>query len=151
MQLHTLSSNQRAVRHRVGRGGKRGSYSGRGIKGQHSRSGRRIRPAFRDLLIRIPKRKGFGNKADTNVVLAINLSDLGKLRVKAAQGKALVSPGVLREMDIIPRRFRGVVKVLAGGAIDFPVRVVGLSVSAVAKTKIEKAGGEIASPKEAKS
>ncbi len=151
MQLHTLSSNQKQVRHRVGRGGKRGSYSGRGIKGQHSRAGRRIRPAFRDLLMRIPKKKGFSNKPDTNQVLAINLSDLRKLKVKAARGKAQVSPRILREMNIVPRRFRGEIKLLSGGELDFPIRVTGLGISAKTKAKIEKAGGEIASPQETKS
>ncbi|MEK7341913.1 MAG: uL15 family ribosomal protein, partial [Candidatus Binatota bacterium] len=34
-------------RKRVGRGGKRGTYSGRGSKGQKSRAGARIRPGFR--------------------------------------------------------------------------------------------------------
>ena len=35
---------------RIGRGGKRGTYSGRGIKGQKARAGHRIRPEIRDIL-----------------------------------------------------------------------------------------------------
>ena len=42
---------------RVGRGGKRGTYSGRGIKGQKSRSGRKLRPEWRDALKSIPKKR----------------------------------------------------------------------------------------------
>ncbi len=48
---------------RVGRGGKRGTYSGRGIKGQKSRAGRKMRPAIRDLIQRTPKLRGVGDKA----------------------------------------------------------------------------------------
>ncbi|MBI2013770.1 MAG: uL15 family ribosomal protein [Candidatus Colwellbacteria bacterium] len=48
---------------RIARGGKRGTTSGRGQKGQKSRSGRRIRPASRDYTQRLPKLRGFGNKA----------------------------------------------------------------------------------------
>lgn len=61
MQIHTLPSQRNKSKpRRVGRGGKRGSYSGRGIKGQKARSGRRIRPEVRDLIKKIPKRRGYG-------------------------------------------------------------------------------------------
>jgi len=48
---------------RVARGGKRGTTAGRGQKGQKSRAGRRIRPAERDLVNRLPKLRGYKNKA----------------------------------------------------------------------------------------
>ena len=63
MQLHTLQPlNSLKGKKRVGRGGKRGTYSGRGQKGQRSRAGRKIRPAMRDLIQRLPKLRGAGNK-----------------------------------------------------------------------------------------
>jgi large subunit ribosomal protein L15 len=47
MQIHTLSSNlSQKSRKRIGRGGKRGTYSGKGQKGQKSRSGAKISPLF---------------------------------------------------------------------------------------------------------
>jgi large subunit ribosomal protein L15 len=47
MQIHTLSSNlSQKSRKRIGRGGKRGTYSGKGQKGQKSRSGANISPLF---------------------------------------------------------------------------------------------------------
>lgn len=47
MQIHTLSSNlSKKSRKRIGRGGKRGTYSGKGQKGQKSRSGAKISPLF---------------------------------------------------------------------------------------------------------
>ena len=47
MHIHTLSSNlPKKSRKRIGRGGKRGTYSGKGQKGQKSRSGAKISPLF---------------------------------------------------------------------------------------------------------
>jgi len=64
MQLHELQpTNKKKTKKRVGRGGKRGTYSGRGIKGQKSRAGRKIRPAIRDLMQRTPKLRGAKNQA----------------------------------------------------------------------------------------
>ena len=65
MLLHQLQPNNpnKNKKPRVGRGGKRGTYSGRGMKGQKSRSGHRIRPAERDYIQRLPKRRGFKNKS----------------------------------------------------------------------------------------
>jgi len=66
MQLHQLQANHPNYgKKRVGRGGKRGTASGRGTKGQHSRAGRRIRPAERDFIQRLPKLRGVRNVANT--------------------------------------------------------------------------------------
>jgi len=47
MQLHQLKpKNKLKKAKRIGRGGKRGTYSGKGIKGQRSRAGAKIRPEF---------------------------------------------------------------------------------------------------------
>ncbi len=64
MQLHTLQPIYKLkAKKRVGRGGSRGTYSGRGQKGQKARSGHKIRPAERDLIQRLPKLRGIGNRA----------------------------------------------------------------------------------------
>ncbi|OIO49751.1 MAG: hypothetical protein AUJ39_00315 [Parcubacteria group bacterium CG1_02_42_13] len=63
MQLHELAPiHINKGKKRIGRGGKRGTYSGRGTKGQKARAGHRIRPAERDLIQRLPKLRGFNNK-----------------------------------------------------------------------------------------
>ena len=63
MQLHEIQPNQKnESRKRIGRGGKRGTYSGKGIKGQKSRAGKKIRPAIRDLIQRTPKLRGSSDK-----------------------------------------------------------------------------------------
>src|SRR3989338_2034747 len=69
MQLHQLKPTHKAIKSkRVGRGGKRGTFSGRGSKGQKSRAGTRIRPGFRggnEPLWKIfPKQRGASKKID---------------------------------------------------------------------------------------
>lgn len=59
MQLHEISPTHRnTAKRRVGRGGKKGTYSGRGIKGQKARAGHKIRPALRDFVLKLPKLRG---------------------------------------------------------------------------------------------
>jgi len=69
MQLHQLKPTVKQKRaKRVGRGGKRGTYSGRGQKGQKSRAGARIRPGFRGgdnpIWKLFPKQRGSAKKVD---------------------------------------------------------------------------------------
>ncbi len=138
MQLHTLIPNHsNRTKKRIARGGKRGTYSGRGIKGQKSRSGHRIRPADRDLIIRLPKLRGFKNKSLALKPLVVNVGDLAALGLTEITRETLVEKGVLR-------RRRDSVKILGGGELSTPVRVKGISVSKSAKMKIEKAGGSVA-------
>lgn len=94
MQLYQLKPDHaRKTDKRVGRGGKRGTYSGKGTKGQHSRAGHRIRPAERDFIQRLPKLRGVGNMA-TNVNTARALVKrrkehraIGKAKKSSINGK----------------------------------------------------------------
>src|SRR5580698_349333 len=52
---------------RVGRGGKRGKTSGRGTKGQSARAGNKKRPEFRDIIKKLPKRRGYGKNRGRTV------------------------------------------------------------------------------------
>ena len=82
MQAHQLLKLNKKYPKRVGRGGKRGTYSGRGIKGQKARSGRRIRPQIRDIIKKIHKRRGHGKHRSRSVnpshtkPAIVNLGDL---------------------------------------------------------------------------
>jgi len=59
MQFHNIfSDHSYKSKKRVGRGGKKGTYSGRGMKGQKARAGHRIRPAIRDFMMKVPKLRG---------------------------------------------------------------------------------------------
>lgn len=73
MQLHQIKPiHKPKKKKRVGRGGKRGTYSGKGMKGQKSRAGAKIRPAWRDLLKQIPKQRGYKFKSIKDKPLIIN-------------------------------------------------------------------------------
>jgi len=62
MNLHQIApEHKKNPKKRIGRGGKRGTYSGKGVKGQKSRAGKRIRPGTRDLIQQIPKLRGSRN------------------------------------------------------------------------------------------
>jgi large subunit ribosomal protein L15 len=80
MQIHELKVNKRKSRKRIGRGGKRGAYSGRGMKGQKSRSGAKKNPLFEggrsSLIDRLKKTRGF--KSAHPKKININLNDLEK-------------------------------------------------------------------------
>lgn len=145
MKLHELSQFKRQSKRRIGRGGKRGSYSGRGVKGQRSRAGRRIRPAFRDLISRIPKRRGFRNKPVSARPHTVPLSFLAK-KLSAASGKqgpVTVDIAFLKHAGLVSRAYRGPVKILGNTPVPAPITIKGLLVSKGAKMKIEEAGGSV--------
>lgn len=152
MQTHQLSKPKHLKNsRRVGRGGKRGTYSGRGMKGQKSRSGHRIRPAIRDYILKIPKLKGmtrksnvskFGSSQKSNVpVVAIKLSTLES----AFLDNSSVTPKALIEKNIA-KRHKGKmpkVKILSNGELTKKLTIKGIECSKVAIEKIEKAGGSV--------
>ena len=119
MLLHELSSSRIPARPRVGRGGKRGTTSGRGQKGQRAHAGRRIHPAVRDFIQRLPKLRGYKNKPIGTKRPIINVGDLDALKK-------------------IPRG----IKVLGNGTVKKAIIVYGTA-SALARSKIEKAGGTV--------
>ena len=147
MKLHELKASNNKKPKRIGRSGKRGSYSGRGVKGQKSRSGRRLRPAERDLILRLPKRRGFANAPKAEKPVIFNLGDLAEaLKSFASSGKGVLelNAELLKAAGLLKKGFQGEVKLLGEGEIAFPVKVAkGFKISGSAKTKIEKAGGNV--------
>ena len=138
MQSHELQPRYKAKgKKRIGRGGKRGTYSGRGQKGQRSRSGHRIRPAERDLLQRIPKLRGIKNKPKSSKTVVLNMSDVERF----AEG-GILNKKILWEKGIIGRKEK-LIKLLSIGEIKKSVTVEGITASKKAQQKIEKAGGKI--------
>lgn len=145
MKLHELKTLRTRKVQRIGRSGKRGSYSGRGVKGQRSRSGHRIRPAERDLILKLPKLRGFRNKPKAEIPAVFNIGVLAaKFGGKEAKGMIVIDRALLQSSKLIKKDYKGIVKVLGSGEITFPVTVQGFRVSASAKAKIEKAGGSVA-------
>ncbi len=143
LSLHTIKpkDGSRKTKKRVGRGlASKGRYSGRGSKGQRSRSGGKSGlklKGIRTIMLSIPKKRGFNsNKPKAQVVnvgsLAKNFKDGSKVTPKQLLSKGLISETKTK------------VKILGTGSIDIKLSVTGCLVSESAKTKIEKAGGEIA-------
>ena len=138
MQLHELKSQfKKKSKKRVGRGGKRGTTSGKGQKGQKSRAGHRIKPAEREMIQRLPKLRGIKNKPLKERAVAVNLGDLEK---KIAAGlvnrEALMKAGLIRKSD-------KEVKILGNGELKKSLQFQGLKISKSAKQKTEAAGGKV--------
>ena len=141
MQVHELQPiHKQRKRRRIGRGGKKGTYSGRGGKGQTARTGYRVAPRVRELLKKYPKLRGYKRNAKTNVI-TVNLATLEKHFV---QGET-VNPAVLAQKKIAgTMKGRGAaIKILGDGEITKALIIENCTVSKSAKQKIEKAGGTV--------
>ena len=144
MQQNTIKSNQpRKNRKRVGRGDGRGngSYSGRGMKGQKSRSGGGVRPGFEGgqlpMIKRLPSLRGFTNvfKKQFNAV------NLDRILEKFPEGgdietKDLVGARVIRDNG-------RPTKILGRGEVAVTLRITANKFTKSAKEKIEAAGGTV--------
>ena len=125
---------------RVGRGNSsgHGTYSGRGIKGQQSRSGRDLRIGFEGgqipLIRALSRKKGFTNRFRVEYE-PINVAALAGL----AAGTT-VTLDSLRAAGIV-KSARMPVKILGEGEISVALIVEVERFSAAARTKIEQAGG----------
>ena len=142
MELYQLKPRHKLKRRkRVGRGGKRGTYAGRGVKGQRARAGRRLKPVIRELIKRYPKLRGYKFKKQAFKPAIINIETLEK---KFKSGE-IVDPKILLEKKLI-RRIKGKVpkvKILAKGKLTKKLIIEGCQVSKSAREIIEKAGGQI--------
>ena len=142
MQLHQLKPiHKPKKKKRVGRGGKRGWYSGRGIKGQGARSGYKKQPFIRELIKRYHKLRGYRQNPRFKAETAINVS---VLEANFNNGET-VAPGILLSKKIISK-IKGKmpkVKILGNGKLNKKLTVKNCFVSKGARTKIEEAGGEV--------
>lgn len=142
MQLHMIQpKTKRKSRKRVGRGGARGRYSGRGIKGQKARAGRKIRPEMRDIIKKIHKKRGyrFSSIQEKPVTVNVGIFDSAAFATgTTVSPRALIEQNIIRRRGKIPR-----VKVLGDGTISKKLIFNGFSFSESARKKIEDAGGVI--------
>ena len=145
MNLHSLKPN-RGAKHRIkrlgcGESSGLGKTSGRGHKGQKSRSGGGVRPGFEGgqmpLHRRLPKR-GFNNTRFQDKIAVVNVSSLNE----RFEDGATVNMETLKAARLIKGTYDAV-KVLGNGDLEKKLTVEGCKVSASAKEKIEKAGGSI--------
>ena len=136
---------------RVGRGigSGKGKTSGRGVKGQKSRSGVAIKsfeggqmPLYR----RLPKR-GFKKIGKKNIAI-LNLSDLTHLlKNKKIKIQDEISIKNLSEKKLIRKKYNKL-KILGKGDIKEKLKITTDFISKSARAKIEKAGGSINVPKQ---
>lgn len=126
---------------RVGRGVTRGKTSGRGHKGQKARAGRNIRPQSRDMIKRIPKKRGYQFNPVSTKPIAVNVATLDTMFSDGEQvtPEALIEKGVIQKKSNEPFA----VKILGTGTIATKLRVSGCRVSDAAREKIENAGGTV--------
>ena len=145
MMEHEISSPKgaRRARKRVGRGDSAGggSYAGRGMKGQKSRSGPGLRPGFEGgqmpLIKGLPMKRGFNNRYKTYYALV----DLDTLQERF-EANTQVTPELLHQLGIV-RRTRLPVKVVGDGELQQPLTVAAHKFTASARAKIEAAGGTV--------
>ncbi len=146
MKLNTLSSRWSKNKKRLGRGigSTKGKTSGRGHKGQKSRSGVAIKsfeggqmPLYR----RLPKR-GFKSIKSKDIAL-INLSKIqDTINKKKILLNTIINLQYLQKLNLINKKYRKL-KLLGSGDIKNKFDVEVNFISKSAKEKIEKSGGKV--------
>ena len=142
MRLNTLQPKigSRFTKKRKGKGhaSGQGKTSGRGHKGQKSRSGGFHKTGFEGgqmpLQRRLPKR-GFASRKLQNTH-EVRLSDLSKVE------EAVIDLDALKNANIVPRSAE-TIKVIATGEINKALTIQGLHITLKAKDAIENAGGKV--------
>lgn len=116
MQIHQLTIGKRKGRKRIGRGGKRGTTSGRGSKGQKARSGASVDPLFEGgrstFVERLKKVRGFKSVHGKKHTVT-----LSQLEAACADGEKITVASLI-EKRVVPKTavHRGV-KVVATGTL----------------------------------
>lgn len=127
---------------RVGRGNGsgQGTYAGRGLKGQKSRSGKPVYRGFEGGQMPLHRKfktlRGFNNK------WRVPFQPVNVAALERFDAGAEVSPETLRAAGII-KDLSEPVKVLGNGDLTRKLSVTAHAFSAAAREKIEKAGGSV--------
>lgn len=142
MQLNTLqpAEGSKHAKKRRGRGigSTLGKTSGRGVKGQHARSGGFHKRGFEGgqmpLQMRLPK---FGFHSHKKIETAqVRLSELALVKADVIDVLALKAAGIIHAEALHA-------KVFQSGKLEKPVKLQGIRVTAGAKAVIEKLGGSV--------
>src|SRR6266498_1177844 len=158
LNLHSLKPAQsQKARKRIGRGldSGKGRYSGRGIKGQKSRSGsHKMRVGFEGgqmpIYMRLGKQRGSTSKDAMPIgpfrtsTAPINVGSLDRF-----DDGAEVTPESLVEKGLL-KNTKTDVKLLGGGDVKKRLTVRVHAISASAREKVEKVGGTVSLLKEPK-
>ena len=145
MKLHELqpAAGSKKTRTRVGRGlgSGWGKTSGRGQKGQNSRSGGGVRSGFEGgqmpLYRRLPKR-GFNNSVFAKQYAEVNVEQLNRF-----EDGAVVDPVALIEAGIL-KNVRDGIRILGNGSLETKnLTVIANGFTKSAEEKITAAGGKV--------
>lgn len=144
MKLHELApaagSTKARTRRGRGLGSGLGKTSGRGQKGQNSRSGGGVRTGFEGgqmpLYRRLPKR-GFNNSVFAKEYAEVNISQLNRF-----EDGATVDPVSLIEAGIL-KNVRDGISILGNGTLEKKLTVIANGFTKTAEEKIVAAGGKV--------
>ena len=146
MKLNDLiKTNSKKIRRGRGIGSGKGKTSGRGHKGQKSRSGVAIKsfeggqmPLYR----RLPKR-GFKSLFNKKEIAVINLSKIQEtILKKKIISDTKINLDNLKKINVINKKYNKL-KILGSGDLKQKFDVETNSISKSAKVKIEKIGGKV--------
>lgn len=136
--LNTLNSYNKAKMMRRGRGNAsgKGTYSGRGVKGQKARSGSSgLREmSLRRMVQQIPKKRGFtpvGERYETVTLQTIE---------RCFQNNAIITPKALQSLGLVKTRK---VKIVNKGDIKIKVNIKECKITQGARVAIESKGGTV--------
>lgn len=141
--LSSLKPNVKKSRIRRGRGnGSKGTFAGRGCKGQNSRAGGGVRIGFEGgqsgVLDRMPKLRGFRNpnRVETETV------NLHVIEHRYSDGETVSLETLLAKKILSGRNSK--VKILGDGELKKKVTIAAhLLISASARAAVEHAGGKV--------
>ena len=147
MQINTLKVKTKRRRKTIGRGGKKGTYSGRGMKGQKARSGAHIDPLFEGgrstLIDHMKKKKGFKSLNEKAIPVSLEKIEKNFKNGEIVNRETLIKLGIIEKMNKSRR-----IKILGSGELKKKVTIAKeIQLSASAKLAIEKAGGKIETEK----
>ncbi|MDD4289785.1 MAG: 50S ribosomal protein L15 [Patescibacteria group bacterium] len=130
-------SKKKSQRRGRGNASRRGNYSGRGMKGQKSRSGGKSglkKLGMRSMILQMPKLRGFNREG--KIIHIVNVGDIEKI-FKSGDN---INPKELFKKGLI-RTSSGIVKILGNGKLTKKFNVSAHQYSQSAKQIIEKTGG----------
>ncbi len=139
LELHTLPKRSGKTKNRVGRGNASGgNYSGRGMKGQRSRSGGKGGLKLRGLKQSMMAQKK--NRGFTSPHAKMHAVNLAQLEATFDAG-TVVTPEMMATFRLVPTP-KSKVKVLGNGTLTKKLTVSAHAFSESATTAIAAAGGE---------
>lgn len=143
MQIHELKTKKRKAKKTIGRGGKRGTYSGKGNKGQKARSGGSMDPLFEggrsSLVERMKKVRGFKSLYAKKAIVKLE-----NLENKFKDGETVNRENLIAQGLVDKNYQANEIKILSNGKLSKKLIVEkNILLSKSAKDAIIKAGGEI--------